>query len=110
MAIIKVDYGTLSGVDGVFIQRGKPSSATITCGFQASKIYLSDPNYNTSHLLIRVWDYAIEPDTYVQRYDTGTAIIPNSSAPFITQVTTTGFTLGDLYSLLSNKVVIMACR
>lgn len=95
------------GNNSVHVQRGKPSSATITCGFQPSKVYLSDPKYNTSHKLIRMYDASIEANKYLQSFDGG-ATWQNDATPFVT-ITSNGYTLGSsLFALLSNDIVVTA--
>ena len=93
----------------VRVFRGKPSSATIFCGFQPSKVYLADATYNTSHKLIRVYDTSIEADKYLQSYDGGITW-QNDATGFVT-ISSNGFTIsGTIYSLLSANCVIMACK
>lgn len=87
-----------------------PTSNIINCGFQASKVYLSDPNYNTSHSLSVSYDYAIDPSTYVQRYDGNASIISNTGAyPFVTNLGPTSVTLSSVYTapLSANAVIVV---
>lgn len=103
----EMETGASGGDNTVKVFRGLPSSATITCGFQPSKVYLSDSTYNSSHKLIRVYDASIEANKYLQGYDGG-ATWQNGATGFVT-ISSNGFTIsGDIFSLLSANCVIMA--
>lgn len=96
-----------SGDNSVHVQRGKPASNIITCGFQPSKVYLSDPKYNGSNKLIRLYDAAIEENKYLQSFN-GSVSWENGATPFVT-ITSNGYTLGSsLFALLSNDIVVTA--
>ena len=100
-----------SGGGKSYVQYGITSDV-ISCGFQASKVYLSDPNFNTSHLLALTYDYAIDSGNYIQLYDGGLTTISNSGAyPFIMALGTTSVTISSSYvALLSPNAVIMVCE
>lgn len=110
--LIKMETGASGGNSGVYIQRGKPSSNIIQCGFRASKVYLSDPAYNISHRLIRSYDYALYTTQYIQSYDDHLDLLNNSgSSIFIELLGETSVTLeSSLVSSLSDNAVIMVCE
>lgn len=94
----------------VYVQHGI-SSNEIICGFRASKVYVSDPNYNTTHKVIQCFDYAISPTTYTQNYDDVASIISNTGAfPFVMLLGDTSVTLNSSFtSLCSANAVVMVC-
>lgn len=110
MAKAEIVLGELSGGGGgdrkAYVVQA-PTSNIINCGFQATKVYYSDPNYNTSHKIICIYDTEIDSANYVQRYDSSASIENNTGAyPFVT-IGVTSVTIDSAYynKMSANAVV-----